>query len=92
MGGTIGYVIHKRGAIKMFKHIREQGVYNAIDWVMFKSSSDTYYCYPHLVYSECFTNEIKPDSDIQYDRNVLCKNDEKALKMAFFITISIYLI
>ena len=83
MGGTIGYVIHKRGAIKMFHHINEHGIYNAIDWVMFKTAdvNNIYYCYPHIVYSECVTNEIKPDSDIQYDRTTLCLNDDHRLEL-----------
>lgn len=81
MGGTIGYAIHKRGAIKMYKYIQENGVYNAIDWVMFKSADniDIYYCYPHIVFSECVTQTTKPDSDIQYDKSSLCETDEKRL-------------
>jgi GR25 family glycosyltransferase involved in LPS biosynthesis len=77
MGGTIGYVITKRGAIKMLKHIVENGVYNAIDWVMFKTANinNIYYCYPHLVYSECVVDDKKPDSDIQYDHSSLCQSD-----------------
>ena len=78
MGGTIGYVIHKRGAVNMFKHIHEKGMYNAVDWVMFKTAdiNNIYYCYPHIVFSECVTNDIKPDSDIQYDKYSLCPNDD----------------
>lgn len=78
MGGTIGYVITKRGAIKMLKHIVENGVYNAIDWVMFKTAdiNNIYYCYPHLVYSECVVDDKKPDSDIQYDHSSLCQSDD----------------
>lgn len=82
MGGTIGYVIHKRGAMKMYNHIREYGIYNAIDWVMFKNNNaNIYYCYPHLVFSDCVTNNNKPDSDIQYDCSSLCLSDEERLKL-----------
>lgn len=83
MGGTIGYIINKRGAIKMFKHIQEKGIYNAIDWVMFKNADNAniFYCYPHLVFSECVTDVIKTDSDIQYDKSSLCENDEKRLEL-----------
>jgi GR25 family glycosyltransferase involved in LPS biosynthesis len=83
MGGTIGYAIHKRGAIKMFQHINKYGMYNAIDWVMFKTAdvNNIYYCYPHILYSECVTNEIKPDSDIQYDTTTLCVNDNHRLEL-----------
>ena len=83
MGGTIGYVIHKRGAMKMFTHIQENGIYNAIDWVMFKNAdkTDIFYCYPHIVFSECATNTIKPDSDIQYDKSSLCESENKRLSL-----------
>lgn len=91
MGGTIGYIINKEGAGKLLNHIKEKGVYNAIDWVIFKTASEDkekntgkecniYYSYPHLVYSECVTNEIKPDSDIQYNFNQLCKSPEERYK------------
>lgn len=83
MGGTIGYVISKKGAIKMYKHIHENGVYNAIDWVMFKTAdvNSIYYCYPHIVFSECVTQDKKPDSDIQYDVTSLCPDDSIRLKL-----------
>jgi GR25 family glycosyltransferase involved in LPS biosynthesis len=83
MGGTIGYIIHKRGAVKMFKHVHDNGVYNAIDWVMFKTADENniYYSYPHIVFSECVTNEIKPDSDIQYDVNSLCPDDNSRISL-----------
>lgn len=83
MGGTIGYVIHKRGAMKMFTHIQENGIYNAIDWVMFKNAdkANIFYCYPHLVFSECVTNTVKPDSDIQYDASSLCDSENKRLSL-----------
>lgn len=77
MGGTIGYVITKNGALKMLKTIADDGVYNAIDWVMFKAADrlNIYYSYPHLVFSECATKTIKPDSDIQYDNTSLMKKN-----------------
>lgn len=82
MGGTIGYAIHKRGAMSMYKHIQENGIYNAIDWVMFKNeSAKIFYCYPHIVFSECATNTITPDSDIQYDKSSLCISDEQRLDL-----------
>jgi GR25 family glycosyltransferase involved in LPS biosynthesis/GT2 family glycosyltransferase len=78
MGGTIGYVITRKGAIKMLQHISQRGVYNAIDWVMFKNADelDIRYCYPHLVKSECVIGEQKVDSDIQYDKSALCPSDD----------------
>jgi GR25 family glycosyltransferase involved in LPS biosynthesis len=99
MGGTIGYVISKRGAKNMLSHINENSVYNGIDWVMFKTARESlnpqaegvsrvnngenkiYYCYPHIVYSECVTEDIKPDSDIQYDLSNLELSEHQWLKM-----------
>jgi hypothetical protein len=81
MGGTIGYIINKKGALKCLYHLNERGMYNGIDWVMFKNSLlNIYYCYPHLVFSECATNTIKPDSDIQYNYNRLCDGLEGRLE------------
>lgn len=71
MGGTIGYLINSRGAKNMISEIVNKGVYNAIDWVMFKTANKNsiYYCYPHIVFSQCAENNKKVDSDIQYDNN-----------------------
>ena len=82
MGGTIGYLINKRGALEMIKHINDNGVYNGIDWVMFKNTNiRLYYCYPHIVYSECTqNNDVKVDSDIQYDYNRLCLDINQRLE------------
>lgn len=38
MGGTFGYLISKSGALNMLDIIQTNGVYNGIDWLMFKSS------------------------------------------------------
>ncbi len=83
MGGTIGYLISRSGSIKLYNHIIKNGMYNAIDWVMFKTADENniYYSNPHIVFSECVTNDIKPDSDIQYDYNSLCNNDEMRIKL-----------
>ena len=42
---------------------------NGIDTVQQKSADDlnVYYCYPHLIYSECFMGEENVDTDIQKD-------------------------
>lgn len=90
MGGTIGYLISKSGVIKMLNHIKDNGMYNAIDWVMFKNANNCniFYSYPHLVYSECATQETKPDSDIQYDHSFMCQNDYENynFNVEFFLT------
>jgi GR25 family glycosyltransferase involved in LPS biosynthesis len=82
MGGLFGYVIHKRGAKKMIEHIAEKGIYNAIDWVVFKNEKmKLFYCYPHLVFSEYVTPYNLVDSDIQFDKSSLCESMEKRLDL-----------
>lgn len=69
MGGTIGYLISKNGARKLLEFINNTGMTNGIDTVQQKSADDldVYYSYPHLVYSDCFRDDQKVDSDIQYN-------------------------
>ena len=67
MGGTFGYLITKRGALKLLQWINKNGVTNGIDWVMLRASSvlSVYYPFPHLIYSMCFDGITHIDSDIQ---------------------------
>ena len=69
MGGTGGYLINKKGAEKLLEFINKHGMTNGIDTVQQKSADDlnVYYCYPHLIYSECFMGEENVDTDIQKD-------------------------
>ncbi len=83
MGGTIGYLINKKGAANLMEIIRKKGIFNGIDWIMFKSSYSSineqneenklglriFYCSPHIVFSECFEGDNKVDSDIQFDHD-----------------------
>lgn len=68
MGGTGGYVISKEGAKKLLDFIDRTGMTNGIDTVQQKAADDMniYYCIPHLIYSECYTGNNKPDTDIQF--------------------------
>jgi GR25 family glycosyltransferase involved in LPS biosynthesis len=69
MGGTGGYIISKKGAKALLEFINRVGMTNAID-TMQQKAADTlqiYYCKPHLIHSECVTNENKIDTDIQYN-------------------------
>ena len=81
MGGTIGYVINNKGAAKMFDHVDEYGMTNAVDTVMNLTSANICYVYPHIVYSECVSPTIQPNSDIQYDFSSLCKTKFDRLKL-----------
>lgn len=71
MGGTIGYMINKRGAMKLLNFINEVGMTNCIDTMQQKSADVTniYYCYPHLVFSDVYENG--GDSNIQTDHTTL---------------------
>ena len=46
---------------------------NGIDTMIQKSANITnvYYCKPHLIYSDCWTPETNPDTDIQYNHKSL---------------------
>ena len=75
MGGTGGYMINKHGALKMLNFIQTNGMTNGIDTMM-QHACDTlmvYYCFPHLIYSECATRENieTVDTDIQRDYSSL---------------------
>lgn len=86
-GSTMGYLISKKGAETIIQNIQDNGVYNGIDWVIFKTSINRkimesldetkgktyiYYCNPPILYP---VNENMGntliDSDIQYDLNCL---------------------
>lgn len=71
MGGTFGYIVTKVGAEKMLNFINTNSMTNGIDTVYQKASNNvnTFYCYPHLVFSNCVLNhnDKTADSDIQRD-------------------------
>jgi GR25 family glycosyltransferase involved in LPS biosynthesis len=64
-GGTFGYLISRKGAMKMIEFINRTGMTNAIDTMMQKSADilDVYYTEPRLVFSSCDNR----DTDIQRD-------------------------
>jgi len=67
MGGTGGYLISKKGALSLLEFIDKTGMTNGIDTMIQKAGDlvNLYYCRPHLIYTECATEEKKVDSDIQ---------------------------
>ncbi len=70
MGGATAYILTKKGAITLLEHIDKYGVYNGIDWVMFKCADEMNIMYsrPMLVHAECVqTGQTYVDSDIQRD-------------------------
>lgn len=83
MGGTIGYLITPTGARKLLDFINKTGVTNGIDWVMLKAIDRavvTYYCLPHLIFSECWRGNNNPDSDIQFSHDSLKVDPDERLK------------
>ena len=64
MGGTIGYLISKKGANKLLDFINKYGMTNAIDTMQQKSADilNIFYCSTHLVYSKCHMDEEKIDN------------------------------
>lgn len=73
MGGTIGYLINRRGAKRLLEFINRTGMTNGIDTVQQKSADEVniYYAHPHLIYSKCCRNNNDTDSDIQYNYDSL---------------------
>jgi GR25 family glycosyltransferase involved in LPS biosynthesis len=81
MGSTAAYIISRSGAKNMLRHIEQYGVYNAIDWVMFKSPLDQrleqriFYSNPMLVSANCFQGSNGgADTDIQTNYDSLSYN------------------
>lgn len=73
VGGTTGYIISKRGAKRLLDFINIHSMTNGIDTIQQKSADtlDVYYCKPHLVYSQCCTDNNNTDTDIQKDYSSL---------------------
>jgi len=83
MGGTIGYLITKKGAEKLLSFINNTSMTNGIDTVQQKAADvmNIYYAYPHLVYSECALPGVQVNSDIQYDTSSLTISYEKRIEL-----------
>lgn len=66
-GGTIGFMVSKSGASRFLDFVNKNRLINCIDTALQKSANelDVYYCTPHLVFSECYTNNKSVDTDIQ---------------------------
>jgi GR25 family glycosyltransferase involved in LPS biosynthesis len=50
MGGTHGYMIHKRGALELLQIIENNGMRHGIDWEMWRCTN-MYTCIPSLVHA-----------------------------------------
>lgn len=78
-GGLFGFLINKKGALKFLDFINKLGVIYPIDSMQQQSIAhnimDTYYCTPHLIYSECVRGDNGVNSDIQRDFILIQKSD-----------------
>jgi hypothetical protein len=74
MGSGAAYLLTKQGAKQLLEHIDIHGVYNAIDWVMFKSGIRTGYTSPMMAFAECVQSG-SPDTDIQNVYNSVSISD-----------------
>lgn len=83
MGGTTGYLISKKGAKRLLEFINDRGMTNGIDTIQQKSADtlNVYYSIPQLVYSECWTPETSPDTDIQHNFRSLTIPVEQRINM-----------
>jgi len=70
-GGTIGYMISKKGATKLLQYIDKHGMVCAIDTMMLLAANDAniYFVEPQLVKSQCFCTDPSADTDIQKGYN-----------------------
>ena len=85
MGGFFGYIINKQGASKILKYIEDNGMTNGIDTVQQKAIDlygiNTYYCYPHLIYTDCVMPGNNVNSDIQREFDSLTIPYDKRIEM-----------
>jgi len=84
LGGTTGFIITKKGAVKLLEFLNNTSMTNGIDTVMQKSANDlnVYYCEPHLIFSECYrgNNSQTLDTDIQHDFTALEKTKSQRIQ------------
>lgn len=86
LGGTVGYIINKKGAIRVLDFINKNKMINCIDTMLQKSCNelDIYYSVPNLVFSDCFRhfeNKENLDSDIQSNFKSLSVSLETKIQM-----------
>ena len=77
VGGTFGYIITKKGAIKMLNYIENNGIKHGIDY-LFKINKELniFTLEPSIVLSEWVRNlNDNVDSDIQKDQSIFHLND-----------------
>lgn len=83
-GGTGGYFISKKGAVKLLEYINRLGMLNGIDTMQQKAANElnVYYSYPHLYNSEMWNprDNININTDIQQNFSSLTMPIEDRLK------------
>jgi GR25 family glycosyltransferase involved in LPS biosynthesis len=96
VGGTIGYLISRKGAENLLEFINKNGMTNGIDTVQQKSADvlNVYYSSPHLVYSDYCDGKAQVDTDIQFDYDSLSQSIEARFEeeIKFFENDEVYVI
>lgn len=72
-GGTISYIISKKGAKTLLDFINKTSMTNCIDTMQQRACDlmDVYYVLPSLFKSNCYSNNKDADTDIQKDNDSL---------------------
>ena len=89
LGGTGGYIINKKGALRLLDFINGRGMTNGIDTMMQKAADSlkVYYMSPHMIFTDCYRPTNKSlDTDIQfnYDSLTLPLEDRLAEEIEFY--------
>ena len=78
LGGTIGYIITKKGAERVLDFINENRLINCVDTALQKCANTN----PHLVFSRCVRNGVQEelDTDIQHNFDSLTVTNDKKIE------------
>jgi glycosyl transferase family 25 len=81
MGGTFGYIISRTGAKKLLDFIEKVGMINCIDTMQQRACDvmEVLYVSPCIVNSECFSDNVKADTDIQNNPGSLSVSKEQRI-------------
>lgn len=86
IGGTIGYMIRRKGAVRILDYINAKGMTNCIDTMIQKSGDimNMSYSFPSVINGDCADGTNQIDTDIQtnndsffIDQDQLIKNEKE---------------
>jgi len=89
LGGTGGYIINKKGALRLLDFINNRGMTNGIDTMMQKTADtlNVYYMSPHMIFTDCYretNNSLDTDIQFNYDSLTLPLEDRLAEEIEFY--------